>query len=250
MLNVINIYNFNSKPICWKYERAEHLTLSLCFSKKVISRNMTKKSCLWPSAEVPCNEACPEISWDDIKCKKSFHVRFEVFTAVTTKNAVFWDVAPCRSCMSGRFGGTYRLHLRGRKIREQGTSVSRWLQTGHQSKTPSYIRTGPGFPPPDDPIQALVRSLLPARPLYRPYPSPLYWFPMWPTLPPSLFLYSWVFSTGGSVCNHLLTLVPCSRIFLPWRWRRYVLPKRRFIQDLHGATSQKTAFFKSFHIWA
>jgi hypothetical protein len=25
------------------------------------------------------------------------YVRFEVFTAVTMKNAVFWDVAPCRS---------------------------------------------------------------------------------------------------------------------------------------------------------
>jgi hypothetical protein len=36
-----------------------------------------------------------------------------------------------------------------------------------------------------------------------------------------------VFSTGGSVCSHLLTLVR---------------PKRRFKQDLHGATSQKTAF--------
>jgi hypothetical protein len=43
--------------------------------------------------------------------------------------------------------------------------------------------------------------------------------------------------------SHLLSLVPRSRIFLPWRWRRYVLPKRRFIQDLHGATPQKTAFF-------
>jgi hypothetical protein len=27
------------------------------------------------------------------------------------KNAVFWDVAPCRSCVNRRFGGTYRLHL-------------------------------------------------------------------------------------------------------------------------------------------
>jgi hypothetical protein len=27
------------------------------------------------------------------------------------KNAVFWDVAPCRSCeLNRRFGGTYRLH--------------------------------------------------------------------------------------------------------------------------------------------
>jgi hypothetical protein len=46
---------------------------------------------------------------------------FEVFIAVTMKNAVFWDVAPCRSCVNRRFGGTYRLHLHGRKIRERGT---------------------------------------------------------------------------------------------------------------------------------
>jgi hypothetical protein len=46
-------------------------------------------------------------------------VGFEVFTVVTVKNAVFWDVAPCRSCeMNRHFGGTYRLHLEGRKILE------------------------------------------------------------------------------------------------------------------------------------
>jgi hypothetical protein len=44
------------------------------------------------------------------------------------KNAVFWDVAPCRSCVNRRFGGTYRPHLQDRKLRERGTSVSRWLQ--------------------------------------------------------------------------------------------------------------------------
>jgi hypothetical protein len=43
------------------------------------------------------------------------------------KNSVFWDVAPCRSCVNRRFGGTYRLHLQGREIRERGTSLSRWL---------------------------------------------------------------------------------------------------------------------------
>jgi hypothetical protein len=33
-------------------------------------------------------------------------VRFEVFTAVTMKNAVSWDVAPCISCeLNRRFGG-------------------------------------------------------------------------------------------------------------------------------------------------
>jgi hypothetical protein len=72
------------------------------------------------------------------------------------KNAVFWDVAPCRSCVNRRFWGT---------------------------------------------------------------------------------------SVHSSVCSHLLTLVSRSRIFLPRRWGRYVPPKRRFTQDLHGATSQKTAFF-------
>jgi hypothetical protein len=42
------------------------------------------------------------------------------------KNAVFWDVAPCGFCVNRRFGGTYRLHLQGRNIREQGTSLSMW----------------------------------------------------------------------------------------------------------------------------
>jgi hypothetical protein len=42
-------------------------------------------------------------------------------------NAVFWDVASCESCVNRRFEGKYRLHLQGRKIRERGTSVSKWL---------------------------------------------------------------------------------------------------------------------------
>jgi hypothetical protein len=41
------------------------------------------------------------------------------------KNDVFWSVAPCR----WRFGGRYRLHLQGRKIRERETSMSTWLQS-------------------------------------------------------------------------------------------------------------------------
>jgi hypothetical protein len=57
-----------------------------------------------------------------------FFARFEVFTAATM-NVVFWDVAPCRPWVNRRFGETYRLHLLGRKIRERGASVSRWLQT-------------------------------------------------------------------------------------------------------------------------
>jgi hypothetical protein len=37
-----------------------------------------------------------------------------------------------------------------------------------------------------------------------------------------------------------------SPIFLPWIWRQYIPPKLRFTQDLHSATSQKTAFFKCY----
>jgi hypothetical protein len=33
-------------------------------------------------------------------------VRFEVFTAVTMKNGVLWDIMPCGSCKNRRFGGT------------------------------------------------------------------------------------------------------------------------------------------------
>jgi hypothetical protein len=97
-----------------------------------------------------------------------------IFVCSSVKNAVFWNVAPCRSCVNRRFGGTYRHHVQGRKISERGTSVSRWLQT-------------------ESPV--------------------------------------------------VVTLVLLSRIFLPLRWRLYVPPKRRFAQDLHGATSQEMAFF-------
>jgi hypothetical protein len=48
--------------------------------------------------------------------------------AVNMKNVVFWDVAPCRSCVNRRFGGTYGLYLQGRKIREGGTSMRRSLR--------------------------------------------------------------------------------------------------------------------------
>jgi hypothetical protein len=46
-----------------------------------------------------------------------YHVRFEVFTAVTRKNGVFWVVRPCGSCKNRRFGGTWRLLLQGDKNR-------------------------------------------------------------------------------------------------------------------------------------
>jgi hypothetical protein len=71
------------------------------------------------------------------------YVRFEVFTAVTMKNAVFWDVAPCTSCVNRRSGEMYRLHLQGRKIRVLETSVPTASPGGNNFNwTRSYVRFG------------------------------------------------------------------------------------------------------------
>jgi hypothetical protein len=59
----------------------------------------------------------------NFKCGRTFF-----WLGNSLKTAVFWDVTLCRSCVNRCFGGTYRLHLQGRKISERGTSVSRWLQ--------------------------------------------------------------------------------------------------------------------------
>jgi hypothetical protein len=43
-----------------------------------------------------------------------FFVRFEVFTAVTMKNAIIWDVAPCRSCVN-RLSFETSVHTRSKR---------------------------------------------------------------------------------------------------------------------------------------
>jgi hypothetical protein len=37
--------------------------------------------------------------------------------------ALFWDIAPCSPYVNRLFRGTYHLHLHGRKLGEQETSV-------------------------------------------------------------------------------------------------------------------------------
>jgi hypothetical protein len=46
-----------------------------------------------------------------------FLVRFEVFTALTMKNDVFWAVTPCDSRKNRRIGRKYRLHYQDDKNR-------------------------------------------------------------------------------------------------------------------------------------
>jgi hypothetical protein len=47
-----------------------------------------------------------------------FCIRFEIFMAVTMKNAAFWNVMPWCSCNNQRFGGMYLLHHLGVKNQE------------------------------------------------------------------------------------------------------------------------------------
>jgi hypothetical protein len=51
-------------------------------------------------------------------------VRFELFTAVTIKNTVFWDVRPCGSCKNRRFGGAQCLHHQGDTLMMEALSSS------------------------------------------------------------------------------------------------------------------------------
>jgi hypothetical protein len=51
-------------------------------------------------------------------------VRFEVFTAVTMKNVVFWDVTPCGSCKNRRFGEPSASFIRVKRIGEIGTTLA------------------------------------------------------------------------------------------------------------------------------
>jgi hypothetical protein len=53
------------------------------------------------------------------------------------KNAVFWDVAPCRSCVNPRFGGTYCLHPQGKKSMSEEPA----LAGGRLQKTAFFIVT-------------------------------------------------------------------------------------------------------------
>jgi hypothetical protein len=51
-----------------------------------------------------------------IPTTNNFFCEIEVFTAVTMKNGVFWDVTPSGSRKNRRFGGTWRLHHQDDKI--------------------------------------------------------------------------------------------------------------------------------------
>jgi hypothetical protein len=74
----------------------------------------------------------------------TLNVRFEVFTAVTMKNAVFCDVTPCGFCKIWRFGETYRLHHQCDENRQTlvhgNKQPTHTAKTVHSSETSVLIR--------------------------------------------------------------------------------------------------------------
>jgi hypothetical protein len=73
---------------------------------RVLCRIGTAQKLRYISAEL-CDLELPQHSLTPESARllpNYFHVvRFEVFTAVTRKNAVFWDVTTCGSCKNRRF---------------------------------------------------------------------------------------------------------------------------------------------------
>jgi hypothetical protein len=70
-------------------------------------------------------------------------VRFEFLTAVTKKNAVFWDMTPCGSCNSRRFGGTYHLHHQGAKNQRARDNVNSNFHLKHAVVTANVVPSSP-----------------------------------------------------------------------------------------------------------
>jgi hypothetical protein len=62
--------------------------------------------------------------FSSVNCSQipSLYVRFEVFTAVTMKNGVFWDFTPCGSCKNRRFEELSASFIRVTRIGELETT--------------------------------------------------------------------------------------------------------------------------------
>jgi hypothetical protein len=88
---------------------------------------------------VSTSSICPPVhlyAWNNSR------TGFEVLTAVVMKSTIFWDITPCSPLkVNRRLGGTYRLHLQGRKIsRARNQRESRWqAEVNFQRTTRRYI---------------------------------------------------------------------------------------------------------------
>jgi hypothetical protein len=78
-------------------------------------RNIHKHT--WTRPDGKTHSQIEHILIDRQRQSSVLDVRFEVFTAVTMKNGVFWVVTPCGPCKNRRFGEIWRLLHQGDKNR-------------------------------------------------------------------------------------------------------------------------------------
>jgi hypothetical protein len=95
--------------------------------------------------------------WRRIKYKWAAYLQIWAF--YSGDSAVLWDVAPCRSCVNRRFGGTYHLHIQCRKFCERGpahagSSLADFstlnMEVIRSSETSVHIRSTRRHTPEDD----------------------------------------------------------------------------------------------------
>jgi hypothetical protein len=103
---------------------------------QVISRNWPLTS-ITTVSKIPSSETWRPVDfvWTDVSGERIASI-FRLEKSASEEPA--WS-GGCR--LNRRFGGTYRLHLQARKIREQETSVSRWLQTVNRRSSETSVHT-------------------------------------------------------------------------------------------------------------
>jgi hypothetical protein len=84
---------------------------------------------LWKEVCIVHSEGCVILQRKNVFCYRASRtvnsvVKFEAFTAVTVKNAVFWSVTSCGSSKVWHFGGTHRFHFQGKNSATQEKSFS------------------------------------------------------------------------------------------------------------------------------
>jgi hypothetical protein len=85
--------------------RMEVLPKAVFLPHKYVITNEARNMCQ-DSSNGALGESTVPLSAEFYQVIRNLHVIYEIFTAVTMKNAVFCDVTSCGSCKNQSFGGT------------------------------------------------------------------------------------------------------------------------------------------------